>query len=426
MQTALQDKLLKVLPFNFTVNVIDGAFFGLGMGLTSMVTVLPLFLSTLTDSTTLIGLISSIHLVGWQFPQLFMAKRVTAKPRYKPLVIWLTIQERMPFFFLALVALLVPSISPALGVLLVYLVYSWQSLGGGLTASPWQTMIGKIIPAQRHGLFYGVQAAGFSLFGAGGALMAGWLIANVPYPYNFAMCFALTGVMMTVSLVFLALTREPAHLPTVDTTAPTSMRAQAWAILREDAPYRWFLVARALMHIATMGSSFYTIYAVRRFALDAQVIGAMTSVLLITQTMVYPLFGWLGDRIGHRATFILSVLMVIAANLIALTTSDPRLLYGVFALAGAGTSGFYTCILAMTLTFGSLHQRPYYIGIGNTLMSPIVLSVPFLGGLLVDVFGFPAMFVMAIAAGLPTLAILIVNRRRTLTTEPFVPIAATD
>src|SRR4030042_939529 len=74
----------KNLPFNFIVNVLDGGFFGLGLGFASFSTVIPLFVSTLTDSAILIGLIPAIHVVGWQLPQLFTAQRVSQQKRNKP------------------------------------------------------------------------------------------------------------------------------------------------------------------------------------------------------------------------------------------------------------------------------------------------------------------------------------------------------
>jgi hypothetical protein len=87
----------KNFPFNFFVNVIDGGFFGLALGFASFSTVIPLFVSTLTDSAILIGLIPAIHVVGWQLPQLFTAHRVAQQKRYKPMVMFFTIHERLPF-----------------------------------------------------------------------------------------------------------------------------------------------------------------------------------------------------------------------------------------------------------------------------------------------------------------------------------------
>jgi MFS family permease len=390
--------ILKDFRHNFSVNVADGAFFGFGMGLTSTVAVLPLFLATLTDSTTLIGLIASIHLIGWQLPQLFMAKRVTRRRRYIPMVLWLTIQERWPFFGLAVVALLTPSMPPLVAVLLVYLFYGWHSVGAGITAPAWQSMIGKIMPVRWRGTFYGTQSGAFSLLGALGALIAGWMIANVAYPVNFAIIFALAGVMMVISWVFLAMTREPEHDALPVETAHTSMWRHIRGILSTDANFRWFLVARSVMQFTLIGMNFYTLYALRIFELGPETIGLLTSVLLIAQTISNPIVGWVGDRIGHRLMLVFGAAAFFAANTLAITTTDPNLLYVVFALAGVGNTVFFTSMLTLTLNFGQDHNRAYYIGLGNTLIAPISLVTPLLGGILVDVFGFGAMFGLTIAA----------------------------
>jgi hypothetical protein len=76
----------KILRFNFIFNLLDGGFFGFALGFSSFVTIIPLFVSTLTDSAILIGLVPAIHNMGWQLPQLLVANKVAQKPRYKPMV----------------------------------------------------------------------------------------------------------------------------------------------------------------------------------------------------------------------------------------------------------------------------------------------------------------------------------------------------
>lgn len=116
----------KNFPFNFIVNVIDGGFFGLGLGFASFSTVLPLFVSNLTDSAILIGLIPAIHVVGWQLPQLFTAHRVAQQKRYKPMVMFFTIQERLPFWGLAALSWFIPSIGPKIALFLTFSLLIWQ------------------------------------------------------------------------------------------------------------------------------------------------------------------------------------------------------------------------------------------------------------------------------------------------------------
>src|SRR5437773_12571521 len=90
-------EIRKNLRYNFIVSIGDSSFFGLGMGLASTVSVIPLFINTLTTSTTLIGLIASIHVIGWRLPQLLVAGHVSHLRRYKPLTILLSTQERWPY-----------------------------------------------------------------------------------------------------------------------------------------------------------------------------------------------------------------------------------------------------------------------------------------------------------------------------------------
>ena len=63
----------KHLNFNFVIGMIDGGLFGVGIGFGSFITILPLFVSHMTDSALLIGLIPAIHSAGWQLPQLLTA-----------------------------------------------------------------------------------------------------------------------------------------------------------------------------------------------------------------------------------------------------------------------------------------------------------------------------------------------------------------
>src|SRR5687768_8001754 len=123
MQPSPHPEVQKNLRHNFIVNVLDASFFGGGMGFTSTVTILPLFLDTLTDSTTLIAMIGSLGLIGWQLPQLLTARRVARLPLYKPLTVRVSLHERLPFFPLAMLAMSVSIFSPALAVILTFVFF---------------------------------------------------------------------------------------------------------------------------------------------------------------------------------------------------------------------------------------------------------------------------------------------------------------
>ncbi|MBK8798203.1 MAG: hypothetical protein IPM07_18580 [Anaerolineales bacterium] len=86
------------LRWNFTVNLIDIAFITLGISLVSRDTVLPVLVSTLTDSNLAIGLIAALYGMGIYLPQLFTAN-FTERLRYKKPFVMLvgSIGERLPY-----------------------------------------------------------------------------------------------------------------------------------------------------------------------------------------------------------------------------------------------------------------------------------------------------------------------------------------
>jgi MFS family permease len=100
-----------------------------------------------------------LHTAGWQLPQLFIAHYVSRQSRYKPLVMRFTLHERLPFLMMVLVAWLSPRISSQLVLIATFIALAWQGFGGGFTASPWQSMVAKIIPSDQRGTFLGLQGA---------------------------------------------------------------------------------------------------------------------------------------------------------------------------------------------------------------------------------------------------------------------------
>lgn len=424
----MHNDLRQHLRHNFIVNVMDGGFFGVALGVASFITVIPLFVATLTDNTAVIGLVSTLHLVGWQLPQLLTAQRVAQLPRYKPMVLLMTIHERLPFLFLALVALLVPTIGREAALILTLILLTWQGIGGGLSATPWQSMVAKIMPLHLRGTFYGAQSSAAAAFSTGGALLAGIILGGLSQPFNYALCFFIAFLGMIISNLFLAWTREPAIPPSAEHRHPPTTAAfvaRLWLILKQDDNFRWFILARMLAQVAAVGAAFYTIYATRRFDMSEQLAGVMTAVLMIAQIVANVSLGWLGDRWGHRATLALGIILTGAAAASALLAPSIGWFYAVFALAGVATATLWTNINTLTSEFGVSAERPYYIALANTCAAPATLLTPVIGGWLADAAGFGATFTLGIVASLLTVAVLMLFVRDPHYTTPSAAPLAT-
>ena len=314
-----------VQKYNIKINLLDGAFFGLAMGFTSFVTILPLFVRQMTDSALLIGLVPAIHNMGWMLPQLLTSRRISGMRRVKPWVLAATIQERLPFLFFALLAWMLPSLSKQAALIITFILLIWQGLGAGITAGAWQTMISKIIPGQLRGTFFGSQSAAANLLASGSAILAGIILAELSGPADFTLLFLLNSLAMVVSWFFLARTVEEDSLIPDEITPSVDYWRSVWGILKQDRNFSWFLVARTLSQFAMMGTAFYTVYSVDFLGMDEITIGLLTAVFLAAQIIMNPIMGWLGDHWSHLRVIQIAVIAAIASALIAWLAPAPGL-----------------------------------------------------------------------------------------------------
>ncbi len=394
------------LRHNITVNLLDGGFFGFALGMASSITVIPLFVSSLTGSAVLIGLIGTIRAIGWQLPQIFTAQRVARLKRFKPAVLRGTLHERVPFLFLALLAWNTPRLDRRVALALTFALLIWHGLGGGITAVAWQSMIGRIIPPRRRGIFFGMQAAAANLLMGVGAVLAGQILERISGVRGFAWCFGIAAGLMAVSYTFLGMTREAERRVPAEAHSPPPLGQQALRILRADRSFRRFLAVRGVFPFALVGLNFYTVHAAQHLGADGITLGWLTAAFSVIQVVSNPLMGWLGDRLGYPLALGVGTLSAAGSAAFAWLAPSAGWMFPAYLLAGLANATAWPLALAMTLTYGTPAEQPTYIGLANTLIAPASLLAPLLGGWLADAWGYRAAFVVALAGSLAILPLL--------------------
>ncbi len=398
----------KNLKYNFLANMADGAFFGMGVGFSSYTTIIPLFVATMTSSATLIGLIPAIHNMGWQLPQLLMAKRISKMERIKPFVVIATLHERIPILGLGIVGLLLPLIGVKIGLVLTFLLLIWQGLGSGVTANAWQIMISKVIPGNILATFFGAQSAGANLLASLGAYLAGLILVTITPPFDFATCFFITTGLYALSWFFINLTRERSSVVKTETLTTRPLWHDIKNILIIDKSFRNFLISRFFSQFGMMATAFYSVYAVKVLGMSSVKVGIMTSILLITQVIANPLLGRLSDKWSRKWVLVIGSLSSAASALLALVIKDANLFAIPFILFGIAATAFWTIGITISLEFGEEIQRPTYVGMANTLISPATILAPLIGGILADSLGYPVTFITSAILALISTVILVV------------------
>jgi len=384
---------------NFVLNVLDGTAYIFGVSMVSRYTVLPLFVSQLSSERWIQGLIPTLTYTGWALPALFMAPIVASRPRRKPLIMLATIGERVPFLTLGLLLLLWPG-APAVALLAIFFgLYAIQTFSGGVAMAAWQDFIARLIPERRWGTFFGLQFGLGGVLGVASAGVAAALLVSLPFPRNFAILALLCFSAQIVSYIFLSLTVEPPQR-VVPRQPLGAFLGGIGPLLRRNPAFRRYLFCRAAIALGLVGHSFLTAAALERFHPSEAEIGVFTAVLLGVQALGHLGLGALADRWGHKQVLELATGIGLLALLLAVLAPVASWFLLIFALVGIAQAGYQLSGFTLVFSFSTPTERPAYIGVANTTLTPVAALGPLLAGVLAEVAGYSALFAVLLAIGL--------------------------
>jgi len=387
--------------WNFGANLWDIAFITFGLNLVSQTTIMPLLVSELTPSRVAVGLIPAIYSLGFLLPQLLTANFAEGLRRNKPFVMLLGgLGERLPYLAIGVAVLWWAGSAPALTLALFFLLLATSAASNGMATPAWFTMIAKVIPVDKRGLWSGVARSLGALLGIAGGAFSGRLLNEWPFPQNFGYSFLLAFVFVAISWLGLAANREP-ESPTVKPRVPLGAYMRRLPqVLRRDGNYARFLLARSLSSFGAMAAGFFMVYGKENIAGAIEQVGTLTAVLVGTQAVMNLLWGLLADRGGHKAVLCGASFAMALTAAVAWLARSPSWLWAVFALLGVAMSADSVSRMNIVLEFCSPEDRPTYIGLTNTLLAPARTLAPLLGGWLATWAGYRGMFLVALAVSL--------------------------
>jgi len=157
--TAVLEQYRLNVDRNYRLNAIaimidNSMFYLISLGL-SQYTILPLYLSKLTDSNLLIGLIPTVFVIGFALPQLWIARFLKGKRQSKKYIITVAVVQRLSILAFLLLTLFQHHLSNNLVIALFFINYAIQNLTTGAWFPMWVDFVGRAIPRKR-GMVFGL------------------------------------------------------------------------------------------------------------------------------------------------------------------------------------------------------------------------------------------------------------------------------
>jgi MFS family permease len=387
---------------------VDFGLFMVGLSFASQTTILPAFAAHLGASNLIIGAIPALMTLGWNLPSLFAAGYTESLAHKLPFVMRYTIWERLPFLVLAAVAFFVARPAPGAALALMLVMLLLITSAGGLLMPAWMDIVARAVPIGLRGRFFAVSSVLGGMGGLLGSLLTAWVLARMPAPGGYGICFLISAVCMGLSYVALARVREPRAATVEAAPALGAYLRRVGRVLREDRNLAWYLSSRGLTFIGMMASGFYTVHALRLYAAPDWAVGVFTTALLAGQMAGNVALGALADRSGHLAPLNIGLGALLLANVVALAAPSLEVFTLVFALQGVQLAAVNVSGLNVLLEFApGPAARPTYVGLGTTLLTPVAFGAPLVAGLMADAFGFPTVFATAALGTLAAMALLL-------------------
>jgi len=406
---------------SFVLGILNGTAFGFAEALIDPPVVLTWFISQLTSSNLLIGLVAPLGNAGWFLPQIFVSTRIQRMRRTMSAYVVAAVIRTVAWLVLAAAVWMVDD--PTLLLVSFFALYSIARVSSGLGGLSFFDVIAKTVPARRRGSFFAWRQLVGGVLGLGG----GWIVKTIlnspalPFPDGHAFLFLIYCVGMALGMLAFALVREP---PGVVSAGPVTMDDQlrrSRRLVQADPVYRRYMAARLALGLTSVALPFYGVYA--KNVLGAS--GGMAGIYVAARiggTLIFNLpWGRLSDRRGNQLVMRLLSLGSGATALLALGLVGligpvqpqgswlPYVALPIFFLDGAVRPAHIMVGSNFLLELAPEGERSLYLGLSNTLLGVVVL-ISGLGGLVVDAFGFAGVFALSIglsvvayvfASGLP-------------------------
>ena len=381
---------------NFFGGLWQGAFLALGISLTQPTTVISAFIADLTGSTIWVGGLSTVLTIAGALPQLFVARWIENRPRKMPYLLT-AIYLRVGSW--GILAFLIYSIGDKHPMMLAWALVVMLAIfyaGGGLGNTPYADIIGKVIPAERRGAFFGGKEALAGPLAVGAALGARQILAHVKYPNNYALLFGLAALGLGIASLGFLIMREPV---TLLEEIPGRSWGNYWQQIKETSKkLKVLIIIEIFTGFSLMALPFYVVFAREKLGAPPDAIGWFLLAQILGGVLANLLWAYLVDRAGSRKMLVVCGTMSTITPILAIFLAPLgwSALIVVFFLAGATFTGRKVGFQSALLELAPAAERPTYAGLNAVLILPLAF-LTLIAGVFLQHGSYPTLFIIASA-----------------------------
>eukprot|EP01029_Cantina_marsupialis_P021095 TRINITY_DN501371_c0_g1_i1.p1 TRINITY_DN501371_c0_g1~~TRINITY_DN501371_c0_g1_i1.p1 ORF type:complete len:340 (-),score=68.93 TRINITY_DN501371_c0_g1_i1:11-1030(-) len=293
---AIDENACKVVPGNFFLTIISYFFNKLADSVANTKVVLPWIMQSLNVPVYLISFLVPIRESGSLLPQLLIAAFIRKMPIRKNVWVLGAILQALSMIGIAIVAFTLEGLSAGYSIIALLIVFS---LARGLGSVAAKDVIGKTIPKTRRGALNGLSgsAAGVLVIVLGLYFVINGEKAFDPSNFGYLLGFA--GLLWIVAgVVYSRINEYPGETDGGGNAAAVAFKKLS--ILRDDKPFRLFVITRALFLCSVLSAPFYVLLAQRYSDSNNYLLGLFILSSGLASLFSAPIWGKMSDTSSRK------------------------------------------------------------------------------------------------------------------------------
>jgi hypothetical protein len=364
-------------PENFFLQLGANVCTKIGDELASARLVLPWLLSAAGAPSFFIGLLVPVRESLSLLPQLFVAAAIRARAIRKWFWVWGSVVQGLCVMGMAAGALLLEGAAAGWTVVGLLVIFS---LARGVSSVSAKDVMGKTVSKTRRGTLtgYATAAAGLVTVAAGAWLQLG---SGAPEGAGgvVGLLLAAGGLWMLGAFLFAGIREQPGATEGGGNAGREALASLS--ILVSDAPFRRFVITRALLVATALLVPFYA--ALAREESDGGIggLGALLVAAGIAATVSSGFWGRMADRSSRdvlrlAATVAGLLSLVVAGWSMAGSPGLPSsiVVVGAFFIIGIAHAGIRIGRKTYLVDMASAQTRATYVAVSNTAIGVVLLA----------------------------------------------------
>lgn len=371
----LDPAVREAVPANGLRLVTAHALQSVGDQVVNAKTVLPWLLASLGAPASFVGLLVPLRESGSMLPQAAIISWVRRRRLRKWVWVAGAAGQSVAVAAMALAAATSEGTAAGIAILVALTVFA---LARSLTSLASKDVLGRTIPKGQRGQINGLATLLSGAVAITVGLAIRFLGGDDVAPGVLAWLLAGAAAAWVVAAVVFGGVHEPAS-ESPDDDGDTGWVRRSWALLREDATFRRFVVVRTLLLVSALSPPFVVALAAARGGVGLSGLGPFVIASGVAGLVGGRIFGRMADDSSRRLMVLgaaaASVTIVVFLALLAVpAVADAAWLYpAVYLLLALTHTGVRVARKTYVVDMAEGDRRTQYVAVANTSMGVLLL-----------------------------------------------------